>query len=153
MSHFKALTIKAFFSLALLYLFLGLLFRMSFGNILFITLVLGVVSYVLGDLFILPKTNNLVAALVDFGLAFLIISMMSSALTTGYNILTMSFVASFGVAIFEFIFHKRVANQVVNEQRKDTEARNLQYRTEASDELVPKVQKSKARMKYSSKER
>lgn len=137
MSHFKALTIKVFFSLALLYIVLGLLFRMSFGNVLFIALVLGVVSYVLGDLFILPKTNNLVAALADFGLAFLIISMMSSALTIGYNILAMSFVASLGVAIFEFVFHKRVASQVVNEQRKELEARNLQYRTEASEELIP----------------
>lgn len=137
MNHFKALIIKAFFSLALLYLVLGLLFRMSFGNVLFITLVLGVVSYVLGDLFILPKTNNLVAALADFGLAFPIISMMSSAFTTGYNILAMSVIAALAVAIFEFVFHKKVASQVVSEQRRDLEARNLQYRTEASEELVP----------------
>lgn len=137
MSHFKALTIKAFFSLALLYLVLGLVFRMSFGNVLFITLVLGVVSYVIGDLFILPKTNNFVAALADFGLAFLIISMMSNAFTLGYDILTMSFIASLGVAVFEFIFHKRVASQVVKEQRKGFESRNFQYRTEASEELIP----------------
>lgn len=137
MSHFKALTIKAFFCFALLYMVLGLMYRMSFGNILFITLVLGVVSYVLGDLFILPKTNNLVAALADFGLAFLIISMMCTVLTTGYNILAMSFVASMGLAIFEFIFHKRVANQVVTKQKRGSEERNLQYRTEASEEFIP----------------
>ena len=80
MKHIKPLAIKFISSLVLLSVILGLFFDMSFGNIFLITLVLGVVSYVIGDLFILRRTNNIIATLADLGLAFLVIRFMSDTL-------------------------------------------------------------------------
>lgn len=67
MKHVKALVIKFVSSLVLLSLILGLLFDMAFSNIFLITLVLGIEAYFIGDLLILPRTNNTVATIVDFG--------------------------------------------------------------------------------------
>ncbi|HEY4549909.1 MAG TPA: YndM family protein, partial [Bacillus sp. (in: firmicutes)] len=141
MKHIKPLAIKFISSLVLLSVILGLFFDMSFGNIFLITLVLGVVSYVIGDLFILPRTNNIIATLADFGLAFLVIRFMSDILARGNDgdMFTMSLIASIGVALFEYAFHKYVANRVLNEnQSRENQQTKLRYQTEASEELTPK---------------
>jgi hypothetical protein len=141
MKHIKPLAIKFISSLVLLSVILGLFFDMSFGNIFLITLVLGVVSYVIGDLFILPRTNNIIATLADLGLAFLVIRFMGDALAYGDNgdMFTMSLIAAIGVALFEYAFHKYVANRVLNEnQSKQNQQTKLRYQTEASEELTPR---------------
>lgn len=69
MEHGKALAIKGVMTFVILLLILGLMFGMSLGNVLLTTVVLGIISYLVGDLFILPKTNNTVATLSDIGLA------------------------------------------------------------------------------------
>jgi Protein of unknown function (DUF2512) len=141
MKHIKPLAIKFISSLVLLSVILGLFFDMSFGNIFLITLVLGVVSYVIGDLFILPRTNNIIATLADLGLAFLVIRFMGDALAYGDNgdMFRMSLIAAIGVALFEYAFHKYVANRVLNEnQSRENQQTKLRYQTEASEELTPK---------------
>jgi hypothetical protein len=137
MKHVKALAIKFVSSLVLLSLILGLLYDMSFSNIFLITLVLGVAAYVIGDLLILPRTNNTVATIADFGLAFLIIWLMSRSLTYGDNHFSMSLIAALGVALFEYMFHKYVANNVIPNKGGQQQTRPLQYQTEASEELAP----------------
>ncbi|MDQ1002327.1 uncharacterized BrkB/YihY/UPF0761 family membrane protein [Neobacillus niacini] len=137
MKHVKAMAIKFVSSLVLLSLILGLLYDMSFGNIFLITLVLGVAAYLIGDLLILPRTNNTVATIADFGLAFLIIWLMSRSLTYGDNHFSMSLIAAIGVALFEYMFHKYVANNVLKDQGGQQQTRQLQYQTEASEELTP----------------
>jgi hypothetical protein len=141
MKHIKPLAIKFISSLVLLSVILGLFFDMSFGNIFLITLVLSVVSYVIGDLFILRRTNNIIATLADLGLAFLVIRFMGDALANGDNgdMFTMSLIAAIGVALFEYAFHKYVANRVLNEnQSRENQKTTLRYQTEASEELTPK---------------
>lgn len=143
MENIKALAIKFLASLALLYIILGLFFRMTFGDVFLITLVLGVISYIIGDRMILPKTNNTTATLADFGLAFLVIWWMSNTLTTMENTFTMSLIAALGVAVFEYLFHKYMGNNVFNRnqptqnQPNYNQSRNPQYQTEVSDEITP----------------
>lgn len=69
MTHVKALAIKGIMTIIVLYLVLGLGFGFTFGDTLLMTIVLGVISYLLGDLYVLPKWNNMIATLADFGLA------------------------------------------------------------------------------------
>jgi hypothetical protein len=137
MKHVKALAIKFVSSLALLSIILGLFFDMAFSNIFLITLVLGVAAYIIGDLLILPRTNNTVATIADFGLAFLIIWLMSENLTYGDNHFSMSLIAALGVALFEYMFHKYVVNNVFPDKGGQQQTRQLQYQTEASEELTP----------------
>ncbi|MFS0777275.1 YndM family protein [Neobacillus sp. 3P2-tot-E-2] len=137
MKHVKALAIKFVSSLVLLSLILGLLFDMAFSNIFLITLVLGVAAYLIGDLLILPKTNNTIATIADFGLALFIIWIMSENLTYGDSHFLMSLIAALGVALFEYMFHKYVANNVLPNKGRQQQTRPLQYQTEASKELTP----------------
>ena len=51
----------------------------------------------------------------------------------------MSLIAAIGVALFEYAFHKYVANRVLNEnQSRENQQTKLRYQTEASEELTPK---------------
>ena len=105
--HVKALALKGIMTIAVLYLVLGLGFNMSFVNVLIITLVLGAVSYVAGDMFILPKTNNMTATLSDLGVAFLVILLMGMALTS-WSISTLagaSAISALIMALGEYPFH------------------------------------------------
>jgi Protein of unknown function (DUF2512) len=138
MRHVRAFAIKFIVSLILLYIILGVGYDMAFRNVFWITLVLGVVSYLIGDLLILPRSNNSMATLSDFVLAFVIIWFMGRNLTYGGNLFTPSLISAVGVALFEYFFHKYVSNRVINETGHENVQRgNLQYQTEASEELAP----------------
>jgi hypothetical protein len=138
MKHVKALLIKFISTLALLTIILGLFFDMAFSNIFLITLVLGIAAYLIGDLFTLPRTNNLFATLADFGLAFFIIWVMSINLTFGDGHVLMSLLGALGVALFEYLFHRYLAKNVLPSSNESTRGKGvLQYQTEASEELTP----------------
>src|SRR5690554_1155375 len=113
MKHIKALAIKFISCLALLYVILGLFYGMSFGNVFLISFVLGVAAYILGDLFLLPRTSNMIATATDFGLAFVIIWLMSRNMLFRDNIFPMVFIASLGVAVFEYFFHQYIESQMI----------------------------------------
>ncbi|CAM3823315.1 YndM family protein [Aeromicrobium ponti] len=138
MQHSKALAIKFIASLVLLFVILGLIYGMSFGNVFIITALLGIVSYILGDMLILPRSSNTVATVADFGLAFVLIWFLSSILTYGDN-LFMSLVAAAGVALFEYFFHGYLVRNMTEASTETgiVNQGNLQYNTEASEDLTP----------------
>jgi hypothetical protein len=137
MKHVRSLALKFGASFGLLYVILGVGYDMAISNVFLISLVLAAASYVIGDLFILPRTNNTTATIADFGLAFMVIWLMGESLTFGESLFTPSLVAAAGIAVFEYFFHKFVAddaleeNDGVSRQQRST----YQYQTEASEEL------------------
>jgi hypothetical protein len=137
MKHLRAIAIKFLASLVLLYIILGLMYDMSFTNVFLISLVLGLASYVIGDLFLLPKTNNTIATLADFGLAFMIIWLLGESFTYGESLLAASLISAAGIAIFEYFFHKYIAGNVLEDQENSQRRSNYQYQTEAAEELYP----------------
>lgn len=139
MEHLRAIAIKFIASLVLLYVILGLMYDMSFTNVFLISLVLGIASYVIGDLFLLPRTNNIIATIADFGLAFMIIWLMGESLTYGDSLFTASLISAAGIALFEYFFHKYMARNVLEEEeeRGHRHRSNYRYQTEASEELYP----------------
>jgi uncharacterized BrkB/YihY/UPF0761 family membrane protein len=145
MSHLKAIVIKFIATFALLYIILGIVYDVQFENILLISLVLGVISYIVGDLVILPRTNNMVATLADFGLAFLVIWLMLANISNdGPDIFWASLFSAVGVALFEYFFHKYVATIVENKQaNKGRRNDALQYQTEASEEVTPRIPRNR----------
>ncbi|MCY7891388.1 YndM family protein, partial [Bacillus spizizenii] len=48
-------------------------YHAPFLSVMFIALFLGFVSYLSGDMLVLPRTNNITASLADFGLSFVIL--------------------------------------------------------------------------------
>ncbi|MEH7346674.1 YndM family protein [Bacillus sp. JJ1532] len=138
MKHAKAFLLKFISCLVILYIILGLFYGMSFGMVFLISLALGASSYVLGDFLVLPRSNNFIATITDFVLAFLVIWSLSISLTLRENIVTMSLVAAAGVALFEIIFHRYMANQIITKMNSHTaRPTKLQFQTEASEELTP----------------
>ncbi|MFS0673491.1 YndM family protein [Ornithinibacillus sp. 179-J 7C1 HS] len=138
MKHVKALLIKFVGSLILLYLILGLIYGMDFGEVFLLSLVLGVAAYVIGDLLILPRTNNTIATIADFGLAWAIIYWFTDTMTPADNPIIASLIAAIAVGIFEAFFHSYLANHVLPNEDKGTveKPRNYQYQTEFSEELT-----------------
>lgn len=144
MKHVKALLIKFISTFVLLYVILGLFYGMETGNIFLLSLVLGLVSYIIGDMLILPRTNNTTATLADFGLSLLVIWFMSESFTRGDNLFTVSLLTSLAVTLFEYFFHKYISNNVTKEDNQTPkQSTNLRFQTEASEELSPQKKELK----------
>jgi uncharacterized membrane protein YvlD (DUF360 family) len=141
MRHLRAFLIKFVATLAVLFVILGLFYDVSFQNIFLISLVLGVVAYLVGDLFLLRRTNNTISTLADFGLSFAIIWMMLDNVSNdGADIFWATLLSSIAIALFEYFFHKYMATNVLNENEPDgRRANTLQYQTEASEEVHPDI--------------
>lgn len=75
--HHPALLVKFMMVFIVSYLVMGLLFGISLGNIFTLSLYLGIVAYLLGDLVVLPMRGNLIATVADFGLALIGIWLLS----------------------------------------------------------------------------
>ncbi|WP_210364340.1 YndM family protein [Bacillus sp. REN3] len=119
MEHVKALLIKGIMTLAILFLVLGLEYDAGAGDLLLITLVLGAVSYLAGDLFILPRTSNRTATLSDFVLSFLVVWGMGLMLFGQTdNLMAGALFTAFLIAGGEWFFHSYMANDVLYINRK-----------------------------------
>lgn len=73
MKHIKAFLLKFIISFILLYVILGGIDDFSIRDVFLTTIILGGLSYIIGDLLILPRTNNTLATVADFALSFIII--------------------------------------------------------------------------------
>ena len=139
MKHMKNLAIKFISILAVLFVILGIFYDMSFGNVLSISVVLTLASYLIGDLLILrKKMNNTMATIADFAMAFLVIWLMEENLTFGDSLIMPALISAAGIALFETFFHKYVARQINQADGQQNSSRNLRYQTEASSELTPR---------------
>lgn len=122
MRIFSALGAKFLLTFAILSFVLGLIFRVNFGYVFVVSLALTFISYVIGDLFILPKTNNTIASIADFALAFAAISFLLVLVNENPNfpIVTAAFFASVGLAVAEFLFHRLITlNNEVDDNSED----------------------------------
>jgi hypothetical protein len=139
MKHVRAFAIKFISTLVLLYIILGVFNDVAFRNVFLISLVVSVAAYLIGDMFILPRTNNTIATLADFGLAFAIIWLMSENLTYGDSMLGEAFTSALALGVFEMMFHRYLANNILPDHDRGEKRYqgNLQYQTEASEELTP----------------
>lgn len=84
--------------------------------IFFIVLATTVVSYVLGDLFVLPRFGNFFAVIADLPLAFAAIWLCSYALIEPtINMAYASFFAALAIAAIEAFFHVFMEKRVLDE--------------------------------------
>lgn len=137
MRHVVRIAVKFVACLIVLGIILGIFFDFSFGDVLLISAVLGVVSYFIGDLFILRATNNFFATATDFVLAFIVIWLMGRAVTYENNLISAALISAAVVAMFEYMFH----TFLMKESTKQTTIQQTQtkpiYQTEAAEEITP----------------
>ncbi|WLD94648.1 YndM family protein [Alkalihalobacillus sp. AL-G] len=120
MKHLRALLIKFIMVTAVLYIVLGLVYGVTFGDILGISLFVTVAAYLIGDLFILPRYGNAVATLADFGLAYLGIWLVGGAfIEVDFPLGLASFYATIGIVVGEWFFHKYMLSQILPDEDPD----------------------------------
>lgn len=116
MKHVWSLVIKFIIITAVLFIVLGMFYRVSFANIIWTSLILTLVSYLIGDLFVLPLGENLAATVADFGLAFLTIWMIGAFIfEPNVPVVGAAFVSSLVIAAGEWFFHQYMNKQVLAE--------------------------------------
>lgn len=135
MHSFRALIIKFVMCAAVLWIILGL-YGFSFGNIVTTAVLLTGVSFIVGDLFILPRFGNTAATIADFILTFGMVWLLGAYLF-GYTgpLGYVSFITAAVIAIGEALFHRYMEKAVLDDmttQRIDTDLQRMQ--TEFGDE-------------------
>ncbi|MGG4040228.1 YndM family protein [Bacillus smithii] len=126
MEHVKALIIKFVMVTIILAFVLGLFYRVDFGEYFTISLIVTVVSYMLSDLFILPRFGNTAATISDFVLAYILIwAVGSGIINENISLGWASFWSALILAIAEIFFHRYINKSVFNEdQNNGREARH-----------------------------
>ncbi|MEH6943122.1 YndM family protein [Bacillus sp. JJ722] len=139
MKHIPAFLVKCVASFFILCLVLGYFYNMSYFEVFLITIVLSVFAYILGDMLILSRTNNIVATISDFVLAFFFTWGLSTTLTNDNNAFFIrSFFAAASLAIFEYFFHKYLVKKVfIDKEHMQQQKTTLRYQTEVSEEFHP----------------
>ncbi len=135
MQSFKALIVKFVMVAVVLWIVLGL-FGFSFGNIVTAAVLLTGVSFIVGDLFILPRYGNAAATITDFILTFGMIWLLGAYLF-GYPVRLgyVSFITAVVIAIGEALFHRYMERAVWDDMatfEMETDLRQMQ--TEFGDE-------------------
>lgn len=117
MRKVAAFVIKFIMTLAVLWIILGLFFGISFRNIVIMSIILTIASFLV-DMFILPKVGNIVAAVGDFALAYFGIWLISSFLFTENiavkPITTGAFLSAIVILVGELFYHRYLRNSVFN---------------------------------------
>lgn len=131
MKYLIAFLIKFGLSFLMLYLILDIFYDMTVYNVFTITLFLSTFSFLFVDILLLPKTNNTIATINDFGFSLVIIWILSTNLTNGNNtVFIMSLFAAAIMAVFEYFFHKYFYKKISHPPKE-----KLHYLTEASEEF------------------
>ncbi|WP_027409772.1 YndM family protein [Anoxybacteroides tepidamans] len=97
------------------------IFNAPLSFILIITLATAVASYVLGDIFVLPRTGNWIASIADLFLSFGLIWFFSYLLIQPTaNMAYASFYAALAVAAGEPFFHLFMENRIFDGRMRQT---------------------------------
>lgn len=108
MEHLKALGIKGLMTLVVLWLVLGAGYDMSFWPMILVTtIVLGAISYLAGDLGILPAAGNMMATISDLVVTFLVVWLLGLLMTdiSGGTIAVAAIISAVIIAVGEYFFH------------------------------------------------
>ncbi|GAA0464432.1 YndM family protein [Alkalibacillus silvisoli] len=143
MNHFGLILTKVVATFIWLYIILGLWYGVSFVNIVMFTLILGAISYFIGDLLIFRKTNerynHTVATFADFFLALIVVYAFLDLFANVINIVAASFFSAVGLSVFEAYYHRSVEKGFKKSEGRDRGRLNpnLKLQTEASEEIDP----------------
>jgi len=145
MEHLRSLVIKFVMTTAMLAVVFGFLYGVSFGDILTISFILTIVSYLIGDMLILPRFGNTAATITDFGIAYVGAWMIGAQIIDEpIRMGIASFLSAGLIAIGEAFFHQYVVNNVINDKdsthdRITNSQARPSYQSEMAEESYPKT--------------
>lgn len=147
MKYIPTLLVKFIIITAVLWTILGFMFEVSFANVLITSIVLTGASFIIGDLYVLPKIGNVGAAMVDFVLALGGIWMLGLFLFDEPSIRlgTISLVSAVGISLGEILVHWFMAKQLTKGDMTISGYYDNELLTEYSDELEPDIKNKNKR--------
>ncbi len=118
MKHIGALLLKLVMVSVILEIFLLTLTNLNYGNIFAISLTITVLSYFIGDIAILPRSDNTIATVADVCLSFVALLMFNLVFTGAVIPFFTALIASLGLGMGEWFFHKFIAKSIIPEHSK-----------------------------------
>ena len=141
MKHLIVLGIKFIVTAVLVFSTFGILFNANLFNLFWFTLLVTGISYLIGDLLILPRFGNIIATVADFGLAFFSLWILGSLfLEQGIPVTLLSLTAAFFIAWGEPFIHVYLENRFSDNNQQVP--RN-QLQTEFAEEMAPETTTAK----------
>lgn len=136
MDHLKVLGMKFLAVAFAVYVIFGLFSNASWMNLLWISLLVTGISYLIGDMLILRKFGNITATIADFGLAFFSLLILGSLfLGADVPIITTSLLAAFFITCGEPFVHGYIVNRFSPDSYEREDLRGLnQLQTEFAEE-------------------
>jgi hypothetical protein len=118
MKHIVAIVLKFIVVLVLLEILLSLLTDLTITEILVISAAVTLISYLVGDILILPFSNNAVATLCDAILIFLAIWLFNYVPVYSYIGVGDAIVCAVVLGVVEIFYHRYVASAVLPNRRE-----------------------------------
>lgn len=120
MRHISTLLVKFIMTAVILEITLLLLSDLTIGSILWISLAVTLVLYLIGDMVILPAINNLVATIADMGLSVIIIYLFNFFWNTNDIPFLSALVAGVVLGAGEWGFHKLIDREINDDDDIET---------------------------------
>lgn len=108
-----AFLLKFFIVAVALEIVLKLRTPLTFKAVLIISIVVAAISYCIGDLIILPLSNNIVATFADVVITMLSIFMFNYLFQHGIISFYDALIASLAIGIGEIFFHRYMAREIL----------------------------------------
>ncbi|AKN31591.1 hypothetical protein Ccar_12240 [Clostridium carboxidivorans P7] len=118
MRHVVALLIKFVMVAVVLEIIFSILTTLTFSSILYIAAAVTIIAYIIGDLLILPASNNTIASMADVALALATMYMFNYIWSTTQIHFVSALIAAVIISTGEWFFHKYVSN-IIFRKRKD----------------------------------
>ncbi|GGH84374.1 putative membrane protein [Pullulanibacillus pueri] len=116
MKHLVPLLIKFVMCFAILYIVAGLFYNWSFSAVFWTSLILTVGAYLIGDLWILPTTANMMATIADFILALLVVWIFGNLfLDKPVSLIREPLISAIVIMVGEWFFHKYMRHKFEGE--------------------------------------
>lgn len=132
MEQLKAFVIKFIGIGVLTFSIFGIFFHATIGRLLLMTLVVSAITFI-GDLFILPRINKALAAILDFATLFLLYFLLGNLVVEGnVSLILPAFAAAYLGAAAEAVFHIYMMDRVHEPDRPAPIP--TRFQTEIADE-------------------
>lgn len=151
MRHIYAIGIKFILVGTVISSIFSVFFNASLANILMMSIVVALVSYVIGDLVILPQLGNVIASIIDFAVYFLAVWTLSGlmiGIEQGITLATLA--ATYFLTLAEPLFHAYIIERVLRLERARVVIPLEQFQTEAGEEKIISFEDLKRKKKEDS---
>lgn len=117
MRHVAALLIKFIIVALVLEIIFSILTTLTFASILYIAAAVTIIAYIIGDLLILPASDNTIATMADVALALATMYVFNYILGTMEIHFVTALIAAVIIGLGEWFFHKYVSSSVFKKSK------------------------------------